>query len=379
MWQAFFTAAPERRRVPHPEPVEERAELQAAKESRRVRPEPEDARRRQNPHGCGRQGRPRRRSAALDGACSGLRHSQNLAKHCKALRWKTPFQTLYQAWTNGRDRLRINPHHLVPGSYTWRIHTRVRPPGCEAPRFPSPCGYGVYGRDSVAPIECAGRRCRKKPGLRTSPDGPSPRRPPPGKVDRARVLHGDDQTPGTRPCLRPAGCCAGSFMARSDTDGPRRCPPRRPRSRSRRRCPSSRSGRTATHPAPGCAHPRPPNPPIPASGTMPKAANSKHRDRLRTGRSRKGKGDAPGVSCGPHPPAMREHRWRMRGRKKRVGPSGCRRRDRSPTRPPRDAAGGRAPRPRPPPARRPPRLCAGTGASPPRRRPGRRTPPARSQ
>ena len=42
----------------------------------------------------------------------------NFAKHLKALHWKTPFQTVCQAWTNDPSRFRINPHHLIPGPYT---------------------------------------------------------------------------------------------------------------------------------------------------------------------------------------------------------------------------------------------------------------------
>ncbi|GJD53820.1 IS481 family transposase ISMtsp16 [Methylobacterium crusticola] len=41
----------------------------------------------------------------------------NFAKHLKALHWKTPFQTICQAWTKDPDRFRINPHHLIPGPY----------------------------------------------------------------------------------------------------------------------------------------------------------------------------------------------------------------------------------------------------------------------
>jgi hypothetical protein len=42
----------------------------------------------------------------------------NFAKHLKALRWKTPFQTICQAWTKDPDRFKIDPHHLTPGPYT---------------------------------------------------------------------------------------------------------------------------------------------------------------------------------------------------------------------------------------------------------------------
>ena len=42
----------------------------------------------------------------------------NFAKHLKALRWKTPFQTICQAWTKDPDRFKIDPHHLIPGPYS---------------------------------------------------------------------------------------------------------------------------------------------------------------------------------------------------------------------------------------------------------------------
>ena len=53
----------------------------------------------------------------------------NFAKHLKALRWKTPFQTICQAWTNDPDWLRINPHHLIP-DHTVRLarHVMSLPP-----------------------------------------------------------------------------------------------------------------------------------------------------------------------------------------------------------------------------------------------------------
>ncbi|QRE77849.1 hypothetical protein F1D61_16280 [Methylobacterium aquaticum] len=30
-------------------------------------------------------------------------------------RWKTPFQTICQAWTKDQDRFKSDPHHLIPG------------------------------------------------------------------------------------------------------------------------------------------------------------------------------------------------------------------------------------------------------------------------
>jgi transposase InsO family protein len=41
----------------------------------------------------------------------------NFAKHLKALRWRTPFQTICNAWTKDPEPFKINPHHLIPGPY----------------------------------------------------------------------------------------------------------------------------------------------------------------------------------------------------------------------------------------------------------------------
>ena len=42
----------------------------------------------------------------------------NFAKHLKALRWRTPFQTICEAWKTDPTSFRINPHHLIPGPNT---------------------------------------------------------------------------------------------------------------------------------------------------------------------------------------------------------------------------------------------------------------------
>jgi hypothetical protein len=42
----------------------------------------------------------------------------NFAKHLKALRWKTPFQAICDAWTKEPSIFKINPHHLIPGPHT---------------------------------------------------------------------------------------------------------------------------------------------------------------------------------------------------------------------------------------------------------------------
>jgi transposase-like protein len=42
----------------------------------------------------------------------------NFAKHLKALRWRTPFQTICEAWAKDPVPFKINPHHLIPGPDT---------------------------------------------------------------------------------------------------------------------------------------------------------------------------------------------------------------------------------------------------------------------
>lgn len=40
------------------------------------------------------------------------------AKHLKALRWRTPYQVICEAWTKDPSIFKINPHHLIPGPHT---------------------------------------------------------------------------------------------------------------------------------------------------------------------------------------------------------------------------------------------------------------------
>ena len=42
----------------------------------------------------------------------------NFAKHLKALRWRTPFKAICDAWTNDPTAFKINPHHLIPGPHS---------------------------------------------------------------------------------------------------------------------------------------------------------------------------------------------------------------------------------------------------------------------
>ncbi len=40
----------------------------------------------------------------------------NFAKHLKAIRWKTPFEAICQAWTKTPDIFKLDPRHLIPGT-----------------------------------------------------------------------------------------------------------------------------------------------------------------------------------------------------------------------------------------------------------------------
>jgi hypothetical protein len=42
----------------------------------------------------------------------------NFAKHLKALRWRTPYQAICDAWTKDKSIFKIDPHHLIPGPHT---------------------------------------------------------------------------------------------------------------------------------------------------------------------------------------------------------------------------------------------------------------------
>jgi hypothetical protein len=41
----------------------------------------------------------------------------NFAKHLKALRWRTPYQVICEAWTKDPSIFKIDPHQLIPGPH----------------------------------------------------------------------------------------------------------------------------------------------------------------------------------------------------------------------------------------------------------------------
>src|SRR3712207_4379954 len=56
----------------------------------------------------------------------------NFAKHLKALRWRTPFQAICDAWIKDPSIFKINPHRLIPGPNT----SDVRPSLMSVPSRP---------------------------------------------------------------------------------------------------------------------------------------------------------------------------------------------------------------------------------------------------
>jgi hypothetical protein len=43
----------------------------------------------------------------------------NFAEHLKALRWRTPYAIIGDAWTKGPSIFKIAPHQLIPGPHSW--------------------------------------------------------------------------------------------------------------------------------------------------------------------------------------------------------------------------------------------------------------------
>ncbi len=55
---------------------------------------------------------------ALEAHVVAFARAYNFAKHLKALRWRTPFQAICDAWAKDPSIFKINPHHLTPGPNT---------------------------------------------------------------------------------------------------------------------------------------------------------------------------------------------------------------------------------------------------------------------
>lgn len=55
--------------------------------------------------------------------------ADNFAKHLKALRWRTPYQVICEAWTKDQSIFKINPHHLIPGPHMRVVRIQSGPGG----------------------------------------------------------------------------------------------------------------------------------------------------------------------------------------------------------------------------------------------------------
>jgi transposase InsO family protein len=55
---------------------------------------------------------------ALEAHVLAFVRAYNFAKHLKALRWRTPFQAVLDAWTKDPSIFKMDPHHLIPGPNT---------------------------------------------------------------------------------------------------------------------------------------------------------------------------------------------------------------------------------------------------------------------
>ena len=52
----------------------------------------------------------------------------NFAKHLKALRWRTPFQAVCDAWKADPSAFKVDPRHLIPGPHTYEGRRGRAPP-----------------------------------------------------------------------------------------------------------------------------------------------------------------------------------------------------------------------------------------------------------
>ena len=64
------------------------------------------------------RGRCRRDAEERRGGVLAFVTAYNFAKHLKALRWRTPYQVICEAWTKAPSTFKINLRHLITGPPT---------------------------------------------------------------------------------------------------------------------------------------------------------------------------------------------------------------------------------------------------------------------
>src|SRR5271163_3659756 len=80
----------------------------------------------------------------------------NFAKHLKALKWRTPYQVICEAWTKDPSIFKVNPRHLIPGPYSFeptniggrngqRFSSAHRPDSHDAPALGIPRAIQMSG------------------------------------------------------------------------------------------------------------------------------------------------------------------------------------------------------------------------------------------
>ena len=55
---------------------------------------------------------------ALQAHVLAFARAHNFAKRLKALRWRTPFQAICDAWAKDPSIFKIDPRHLIPGPHS---------------------------------------------------------------------------------------------------------------------------------------------------------------------------------------------------------------------------------------------------------------------
>ncbi|MBX9595702.1 MAG: hypothetical protein K2X46_15160 [Roseomonas sp.] len=56
---------------------------------------------------------------ALKAHALALVRASNVARHRKALVWRTPFRAICDTWFETPCTFKLNPHHLIPGQAPW--------------------------------------------------------------------------------------------------------------------------------------------------------------------------------------------------------------------------------------------------------------------
>ena len=76
----------------------------------------------------------------------------NFAKHLKAIRWKTPFEAICQAWTKTPDIFELDPVSPHPGTKQLVVPSGLQQVEVADPKHPGQLVQGDHGRVALAPL-----------------------------------------------------------------------------------------------------------------------------------------------------------------------------------------------------------------------------------